>query len=241
MSSSEDLEPNIAILSMACRFPGAPDPEAFWDNLAAGQESITFFEDEDLLSAGVPRENLADPNYVKAAPILESIEDFDANFFDFSPREAEILDPQSRIFLEICWEALERAGYVGRDDEGWIGVFGGTSFSSYQLSNLLPRPEILASRGWFPIYLANDRDYFTTRVSYKLGLRGPSMNLQTACSTSLVAVHQACQSLLDYQCTLALAGGVRIQANQNTGYFHEPGGILSSDGHCRSFDAKGDG
>lgn len=234
-------EHSIAILSMACRFPGANGTEQFWKNLAAGVESITFWSDEELRAAGVPEEYLRQPGYVRAGPVLEEIECFDAAFFDMSPREAEILDPQSRIFLEVCWEALERAGYVEERYDGWIGVYAGTSFSSYQMSNLMSRPDVMANQGWFPIYLANDRDYFTTRISYKLDLKGPSVNLQTACSTSLVAVHHACQSLLDYQCTLALAGGVRIGANQVAGYLYEPGGIMSPDGHCRSFDAGGNG
>jgi len=237
---AEDLEHSIAILSMACRFPGADDPEAFWRNLAEGVESITFFSDQELIAAGADPAWLEDPNYVKANPAISDVEHFDAAFFDYSPREAEILDPQSRIFLEVVWEALESAGYVQRDPEEWIGVFAGTSFSTYQRI-IESRPDVMAAHGWFPIYLANDRDYFTTRVSYKLDLRGPSMNVQTACSTSLVAVHQACQALLDHQCTLAVAGGVRVGVPQEVGYPYSPGGITSPDGHCRSFDAGGNG
>ena len=241
VESENELENAVAVLSVACRFPGADSPEEFWQNLAEGKETITFFTDEEMRASGKPEEWIQDPNYVQASPNLKEIRDFDAAFFDMTPREAEILDPQSRIFLEICWEALERGGYPPRDHDGWIGVFGGTSFSTYQLGHLLTRNDVMAEHGWFPIYLANDRDYFTTRVSYKLGLRGPSMNLQTACSTSLVAVHAACQSLLDYQCTLALAGGVRVGSDPTQGYVYQPGGITSPDGHCRSFDAGGNG
>ena len=237
----DELEHGIAVLAMAGRFPGARDLDELWRNLAEGVESITFFEREELAELGVSPSFLAHPSFVPASPKLDDFELFDAAFFDLAPREAEILDPQSRLFLECSWEALERAGYVSERYEGWIGVFAGTSASSYMRWNLETRPDVLASQGWFPIYLANDRDYFTTRVSYKLNLRGPSMNIQSACSTSLVAIHQACQSLLDFQCHLALAGGVHVAVPSAWGYVYEPGGITSPDGHCRPFDAKAEG
>ena len=239
--AEQDVENSVAILSMACRFPGASDLEQFWANLKNGVESITFFSDEELAAAGHDPELFRRPNYVKANPTIDGVELFDAAFFDMPPREAEILDPQSRLFLECSWQALESAGYVSEDYDGWIGVFAGTSFSTYQMINLQSRPDVLAAHGVFPIYLANDRDYFTTRVSYKLNLKGPSLNIQTACSTSLVAIHEACQNLFDHQCSIAIAGGVRIGVPQVAGYPYEPGGITSPDGHCRSFDARAQG
>ncbi len=237
----DDAEHSVAILSMACRFPGARDLEQYWANLRDGVESITFFSDRELEAAGHDPEFIRQPGYVRANPVIDDVELFDAAFFDMSPREAEILDPQNRLFLECCWEALERAGYVSEEAEGWIGVFAGTSFSTYMMINLQSRPDVVAAHGLFPIYLANDRDYFTTRVSYKLNLKGPSLNIQTACSTSLVAVHEACQNLLDHQCNVALAGGVRVGVPQVAGYVYAPGGITSPDGHCRSFDAVAEG
>lgn len=231
----------IAIVGMAGRFPGARNLDELWRNLSGGVESITFFTDEELLQAGVPAEILATPEYVKASPIIDDVELFDAAFFDFSPRDAEILDPQHRIFLEVAWEALERSGHTSKDFDGWTGVYAGCSISTYLARNLAQRPDVLAAVGGFEAYLANDRDYFSTRTSYKLDLRGPSVNVQTACSTSLAAVHLACQSLLDYHCHLALAGGVRISTPQKSGYLYQPGGITSPDGHCRSFDRNAEG
>ncbi|HEY2737673.1 MAG TPA: type I polyketide synthase, partial [Thermoanaerobaculia bacterium] len=152
-----------------------------------------------------------------------------------------ILDPQSRLFLECASEALESAGCVAESYPGWIGLFAGVSIPGYLLSNLATNPELLSSLGFFHLLLSNDRDYFATRISYKLNLRGPSVNVQTACSTSLVAVHLACQSLLSYQCTLAVAGGVRLQVPQKRGYLAPQGSIFSPDGRCRSYDAKGQG
>jgi len=231
----------IAVLSVACRFPGAGGPEEFWTNLAAGVEATTFFSREELLARGIPEAVVDDPSYVRAASRLPDIELFDADFFEVPPREAEILDPQARLFLEIAWEALERAGYAVEKEEGWVGVFAGTSASTYQMRHLFARSDVMETLGFFPVYLANDRDYFATRVSYKLNLRGPSVNVQTACSTSLTALHFACQSLLDFQCSMALAGGVRVWLPQDSGYRYQEGGIVSADGHTRAFDARGTG
>ncbi len=239
--SSEDFQEAVAVIGMAGRFPGARDVEEFWRNLREGVDAVRFFSDEEMIADGVDPQNLKQPTYVKAGSILDDVELFDAEFFGFTPREAEILDPQQRIFLECAWEALERAGYTVDDYEGWIGVFAGVSMSSYLWNNLATNPEVMAALGFFQTILFTDRDYFTTRVSYKLNLKGPSVNVQTACSTSLVAVHMACQSLLGYQSTIALAGGVRVGFPQKLGYPYQEGGIFSPDGHCRAFDAGGAG
>ena len=232
----------IAIVGMAGRFPGARDIDEFRSNLENGIESIRFFTEEELLAAGVDPKLIADPNYVKAAPVLNGVDLFDAPFFDYSARDAEIIDPQHRIFLECAWEALENAGYGGMGGNRSIGVFGGAGcvMGSY----LIPEPRInerlvasIASRE----HVGNDKDHLCTRVSHKLNLCGPSVTVQTACSTSLVAVHLACQSLLNGECGMALAGGVTVRVPQNAGYLFKAGEIFSPDGHCRTFDARAAG
>ncbi len=234
----EDLE--IAIIGMSCRFPGAPGIEAFWRNLRAGEESVSFFGEEELAEAGVSPAVLRDPDYVRAAALLPDIELFDARFFGFTAREAQVLDPQQRLFLEVAWEALERAGHDPGRFPGSIGVFGGASASSYALG-FMANPEIGATVPPYQLLLSNDKDFLAARVAYKLDLRGPAVVVQTACSTSLVAVHVACQSLLAGECDMALAGGVSVSVPQKAGYRYEPDGILSRDGHCRAFDAAASG
>ncbi|MCL1472482.1 type I polyketide synthase [Argonema antarcticum] len=232
----------IAIIGMAGRFPGAKNVDEFWRNIRDGIESISFFSEEELKSLGIDESVLRDPRYVKAKAVLDDIELFDAAFFGFNPREAEITDPQHRFFLESAWEALENAGYNPETYAGPIGVYGGAgSFNTYFLNNLYPNRTLRESLGDFQLVIANDKDFLSTRVSYKLNLKGPSVTVQTACSTSLVAISMACQSLLNYQCDMALAGGVAIGAIQKTGYFYKEGMILSPDGHCRAFDAKAQG
>ncbi len=231
----------VAIVGMAGRFPRARNLDELWSNLRDGVDCVRDLTDDELLASGIPPAVFQQPGYVRVAAPIADPDLFDAAFFGFSPREAEVLDPQQRVFLETAWEALESAGYVSESYPGWIGVFAGIAFPTYLLHNLLSNPELMESIGGFPMLLANDRDYFATRVSYKLNLRGTSVNVQTACSTSLVAVHMACQSLLDYQCTLALAGGVRVYVPQLTGYPYAEGGIFSPDGRCRAFDAEGRG
>jgi non-ribosomal peptide synthase protein (TIGR01720 family) len=238
--SPEELAGSIAIIGMAGRFPRARNLQEFWHNLRDGVESVDFFSDEELESSGVKAELLKNPNYVKAGTILEGPEMFDAAFFSFSPREADVMDPQQRFFLECAWEALESAGYDPKRYDGAVGVFAGTRMSSY-LVNIYTNPELVNLVGSMRIMLANDKDHLPTWVSYKLNLKGPSVNVQTACSTSLVAAHLACQSLLNYQCDMALAGGVSIGGPGKSGYLYEEGGILSPDGHCRAFDAKSHG
>lgn len=231
----------VAIIGLTGRFPGAKNLGQFWQNLRDGVESITVFTDEELLSSGIDPAILCQPQYIKAGAILEDIELFDAEFFGFSPKEAEITDPQQRLFLECAWEALEGAGYNCQTYTGRIGVYAGVSLSTYFLSNLYPKPELIKSVGSHRLSIGNSQDFLPTFVSYKLNLKGPSINIQTACSTSLVAVHLACQSLLNGESDIVLAGGVSINVPHKTGYSYQEGGILSPDGHCRAFDAKAQG
>lgn len=230
----------IAIIGMSGRFPGARTVEAYWKNIAGGQKAIRFFSDEELRAAGVAPAEFTQPGYVKAGAVIEDIEQFDAAFFGYTPREAEVMDPQQRIFLEVAWEALEAAGYDAHTYQGMVGVFAGSAISTYLLRNIFPQPEIVNLLGPLQTSLGNDKDSLATRVSYKLNLRGPSIAVQTYCSTSLVAVHLACQSLLGYECDMVLAGGVALAVPQ-CGYLYQEGGILSPDGACRTFDAEARG
>ncbi len=236
----EDIE-EVAIVGISGRFPKAKNLDEFWQNLREGVESISFFSEQELESEGIDSAVLNDPHYVKANGVLEDVELFDASFFDYSPRAAEIMDPQHRIFLETAWEALESAGYDSDTYEGRISIYGGASISSYFLFNLFSNAELIKLVGLDQIRHSNRTDNLTTRVAYKLNLKGSGITVQTGCSTSLVAVHLACQSLLDRECDMALAGGVSISASQKAGYFYHEGGILSPDGHCRAFDAKAQG
>jgi amino acid adenylation domain-containing protein/non-ribosomal peptide synthase protein (TIGR01720 family) len=226
----------IAIVGMAGRFPGARNVGAFWENLAAGVESVSFFSDEELSAAGVGEEMLRRSEYVKARAIVDGPEEFDAGFFGYNPREAALIDPQQRVFLECAWEALEDAGTDPERFDGSIGVYAGVGMNTYA-ARLLASPEAAGIQ----FAVSSDKDFLSTRVSYKLNLRGPSVNVQTACSTSLVAVHLACRGLLDGDCDMALAGGVRIAFPQEAGYLFQQGSILSPDGHCRAFDHRAAG
>jgi non-ribosomal peptide synthase protein (TIGR01720 family) len=240
MSQAETFAPRngleIAVIGMACRFPGAGSAAQFWRNLRDGVESISFFTDAELLAAGVEPTALRNPNLVKAGGILRDIELFDAEFFGYSPREAEIIDPQQRLFLECAWEALDDAGHGPAACDMPVGVFAGAGTSGYVVNIYSNYPSIEAADS-FQIANGNDKDYLATRVSYKLNLKGPSVTVQTACSTSLAATHLACQSLLSGACDMALAGGATVGAAQKTGYLYREGGILSPDGHTRAFDA----
>ncbi len=231
----------IAIIGMSGRFPGARDLDSFWANLVGGVESVARFHREELLAAGVDPRLIADPKYVPAAAVLEEIEAFDAEFFGYSPREAELIDPQQRLFLECAWAALEHSGYPPRGGAERVGVFAGSGLNGYMLHNVLGDPGLLDRVGPYQAVIGNDKDFLATRVSYKLGLEGPSLTLQTACSTSLVAICAACQSLLDGESDLALAGGVTVRIPQRAGYLYQEEGILSPDGHCRAFDASARG
>ncbi len=238
---NQDFAHGIAIIGMAGRFPGSPDLETFWRNLRGGVECITVFGDEELRAAGVDPAELADPLYVRARGTLPGIELFDPAFFGFTPREAELLDPQHRAFLECAWQAFEDAGYDPDRFPGRVAVFGGAGAATYLLHNLLPNMELLEKVGSLQAMIMNEGDFLTTRVSYKLNLRGPSVDVQTACSTALVAIHMACQSLLSGESDMALAGGVSIDVPQVSGYLYQEASVMSPDGHCRAFDEKAAG
>src|SRR5262245_57017231 len=232
---------DIAIIGLSCRFPGAATAEAYWKNLCDGVESITFFSDQELLAAGVDASLLAHPSYVKAAPTLRDVEMFDASFFGYSPKDAALMDPQQRLFLEVCWEAFEQAGYDSAGYPGKVGVLstGGGMVTSYLLAKLhhADFPGQTASVS----HINNDRDFLSTRVAFKLNLRGPSFTVQSACSSSLLAVHQACQNLRFNECDMMLVGGSVVRIPQDAGYLAEKYNVHSLDGHCRPFDSAAQG
>lgn len=248
MNSTTELEGSselaIAIVGLAGRYPGAPDIATFWRNIRDGVESVRFFSDEELLARGVSKEALADPDYVKAGVVLDGMDRFDAGFFGYSAREAEYLDPQQRFFLETAVEALEHAGYFGAHQPRRIGLFGGASTNQYAWRNLL-QAGVLGGKGEEALLQTllngNEKDALCTRVAYELNLQGPAVTVQTACSTSLVAVHMACQALLNHEADMALAGGVSLNLGQDLGYRYQTGSIASPDGHCRAFDARAAG
>jgi acyl transferase domain-containing protein/surfactin synthase thioesterase subunit/acyl carrier protein len=233
---------SIAIIGTACRFPGAADPRSYWRNLCEGIEAVTSLTDDELTAAGVPAELLQDPCYVKAASILRGIDEFDATFFEYSPTEARLMDPQQRLLLEVAWEAFEDAGYGPGGAGRPAGVFMGAGgvVSSYLLDRLSFSPELPGQTGSLA-HISNDKDFLSTRISYKLNLTGPSITVQTACSTSLVAVHLACQAILSGECEMALAGAATVRVPQSVGYISRKGDILSPDGHCRAFDVDAQG
>jgi len=231
----------IAIVGMSGRFPGAADLEAFWRNLREGVSGILSLSPEELRAEGVSEAELADPRYVRTAAPMGGADLFDAPLFGLTPREAEVMDPQQRVFLECAWAALEDAGYDPVRFPGWIGVYAGAGIGKYLWMNVAKSPEALAAVGTFQAMISNDKDYLSSQVSYRLHLRGPSVGVQTACSTSLVAVHLACQALLCFECDIALAGGVAIGLPERRGYLYQDDGLSSPDGLCRPFDAKAGG
>jgi amino acid adenylation domain-containing protein len=233
-------EKELAIIGMVCRFPGAGSAEEFWQNLQGGVESIRELSNDELRAAGISEEVLASPHYIKRGSFLKDVDLFDARFFDISAREAELIDPQQRIFLECAWEALENAGHTAKGYSGKIGLYAGTGPNTYFM-NLLSDANLLYSKDAAAVLFANSNDFLATRVSYKLDLTGPSLTVQTACSTSLVAVHMACQSLLNHECDMAMAGGVTIRTPHKVGDIFQEGGIVSPDGHCRTFDEQAQG
>ena len=235
----EEVE-EIAIVGMAGRFPGAGDVAQFWRNLRDGVESVSFYADEEVEASPLNPAAAGGANYVKAGGVLEGVEMFDAPFFGFTPREAEITDPQQRVFLECAWEALESSGHDAESFKGRVGVYAGSGLNTYWL-RFYTQHGLPESFDPLQVVIGNEKDHLSTRASYKLNLRGPSINVQTTCSSSLVAVSLACQSLLNYECDMALAGGVSIRVPQKQGYFYREGGILSPDGHCRAFDAEARG
>ncbi|KAB8190920.1 SDR family NAD(P)-dependent oxidoreductase [Nonomuraea phyllanthi] len=228
----------IAVIGMAGRFPGAPDIPAFWRNISTGVESFTRFSDEELLEAGVSPATFQQPNYVRSRPVLDDVRGFDAGFFGYNPREAALADPQQRIFLECVWEVLESAGYAAPEGRGSVGVFAGMNISGYLLTRLMAFEMGVDTSA---LMIGNDKDSLATNVSFRLDLNGPSLSVQTFCSTSLVAVHLASESLRRGECDMALAGGVSVRIPDRVGYLWEEGGQESPDGHVRTFDAEGRG
>ena len=242
MSEQEESFTNdIAIIGFSGRFPGADTVAAFWENLCKGVEAIHFFEEQELLAAGVDPILLRHPDYVRAAPLLGDIEYFDAAFFAIPPREATLMDPQQRLFLECAWEAMEVGGYDPDRAYERVGVFAGAGTNNYLLRNLMSNKALIEQEGFFKIALLNEKDHLAMRTSYKLKLNGPSISINTACSTSLVTIHLAVQSLLNGECDMALAGGVAINIPQREGYLYQEGGVVSPDGHCRAFDQQAAG
>lgn len=234
-------DPAVAIIGMAGYFPGAATIEAFWNNLMQGRETVSRFTDAELDHTALVGNDWEDPLYVKANGILEGIDRFDAGFFGFTPREAELTDPQQRQFLKCAWEALEDAGYNPDHYPGKIGVYAGVGTNTYLIRNLLPERDLIRVAGDFQTVMGNDKDFVATRVCYKLNLKGPGVSVQTACSTSMVAVHLARRGLLHNECQMALAGAAFIRIPQKTGYLYQEGGNLSPDGHCRTFDQSAQG
>jgi acyl transferase domain-containing protein len=239
-SETTELE-GVAVVGLAGRFPGARTVAEFWRNLCGGVESISFFGDDELVDAGVDAAMVRAPNYVKARGVLGDAEMFDASFFGLSPREAALMDPQHRLFLEVCWEALEGAGYSPDRPPGRVGVFGGMSMNTYLLTNIYAHLSHVASVESLQASIGNDKDALTTEVAYRLGLKGPAVTIQSSSSTSLTAIHYAVQGLLGHECDMALAGGVSIHFPEKAGYLYYEGGPSSPDGHCRTFDAKAKG
>jgi len=237
---TNDIE-GTAIIGMAGRFPGAKNVAEFWQNLCGGVESISFFSDEELIESGIDPALVRRPNYVKVRGVLGDTELFDATFFGLHPREAALMDPQHRLFLECAWEAFENAGYRPDNHKGRVGVFGGQSMNTYLLTNIYPHIDLVQSVESLQASLGNDKDSLTTEVAYRMNLTGPAVTIQSSSSTSLVAAHYACQSLLSYECDMALAGGVSLHFPEKAGYLYHEGGTTSSDGHCRAFDARAEG
>ena len=239
-SFSKEDNADIAVIGMACRVPGANDSESFWNNLVNGEESITFFSDAELDSS-IPAAEKQSKHYVPAKGVLQGADFFDAKFFDISPKEADVLDPQQRVMLELSWHALEDAGYAPDGNPLNAGLYMGSDWPRYLRTNISPNQELMNSYGELNASLANERDFLTTRISYKLNLTGPSVNIATACSTGLVAIANAAVALQRGECQLALAGGVSISTPLNAGYRYQEGSMLSADGHTRTFDADATG
>lgn len=239
-NSGNPANDEIAIIGMAGRFPGAATIEELWTLLKAGKETVSFFNKEEL-DASIPASLRDDPDYVPARGIIDGAEAFDAGFFGINPRLAELMDPQQRIFLEIAWEALEKTGYLPENYPGSIGVFAGSGNNSYYLNNVLPNKDLVDKVGGFQVMTFNEKDYVASRVAYILNLKGPAVSIHSGCSTSLLAIAQAVESLRKGQCDIALAGGASVTAPIRSGHLYQEGAMLSRDGHCRPFDAGAQG
>jgi acyl transferase domain-containing protein len=235
------VDNRVAIIGMAARFPGARNIDQLWENLVSGTESLTALSDAQLASAGVPASAIGDPNYIRLRPLTDDVDCFDAKYFGYSAREAQIADPQQRLFLEICETALQHAGYHGATYSGQVGVYGGHSYPTYYYKNVFANSTVSATVGSLTIDINNHHDYLATRVAFELGLTGPALSMATACSTSLVAVHLATRALLSGECTMALAGGVNVMIPYHAGQSWTEGSIYALDGHVRAFDAKASG
>lgn len=231
---------DIAVIGMSGRFPGADTIEELWEVLKTGKETTRFFSDDDL-DPNIPQSLRYDANYVKARGIIDHAEQFDAPFFGMNNRMAELMDPQQRIFLEIAWEVLESTGYLPDKYDGKVGVFAGSGPNTYYLNNVHTRPDLISQFGSFQVSTLNEKDYIAMRTAYELNLKGPAVSVYSACSTSLLAIVQAVESLRKGQCDIALAGGSTVTSPVNSGHLYEEGAILSRDGHCRPFDAKASG
>jgi phthiocerol/phenolphthiocerol synthesis type-I polyketide synthase E len=248
VTSSSELPPNaIAVVGMAARFPGANTLSAFWDNLRRGEESIVTLSEDDLLAEGIPEKALTNHAYVRRAALVDGIDEFDADFFGFTPQVARSTDPQHRLFLQTAWHAFEDAGYDPADIEGSVGVYATSTTSGYLLHNIMSNhdPNVVIGQGitfeMVNLSLQNDKDYLATKVAHAFNLRGPALSVQTACSSALVAVHLACQSILNGECEMALAGGASLRIPHHVGYWYAPGSMVSPTGHCRPFDVRSDG
>jgi phthiocerol/phenolphthiocerol synthesis type-I polyketide synthase E len=248
VTRNSEAPPNaIAVVGMAARFPGANTVSAFWDNLRRGKESIVTLSEDDLLAEGISEKALGNHAYVRRAALLDGIAEFDADFFGFTPQAARMTDPQHRLFLQSAWHALEDAGYDPAQIEGSVGVYATSTTSGYLLHNIMSNqdPNVIIGQGvtfeMVNLSLQNDKDYLATKVAYQFNLRGPALSVQTACSSALVAVHLACQSILNGECEMALAGGASLRIPHRAGYWHEPGSMVSATGHCRPFDVRSDG
>jgi amino acid adenylation domain-containing protein len=231
---------DVAVIGMAGRFPGANTINELWDVLKEGKETISFFKPEEI-DLSIPESLRNDPLYVGARGIIPNVNTFDANFFGINPKLAEVMDPQQRLFLEIAWETLEKTGYLPKHYNGSIGVYAGTGANTYYKKNILTNNEILDQVGYLNAETVNEKDYISTRTAYHLNLKGPAVSVHSACSTSLLAIAQAVEAIRSNQCDIALAGGSSVTAPINSGHLYEEGSMLSSDGHCRSFDASAKG
>lgn len=235
-------EEDIAVIGLAGRFPGASTIEEFWRICCEGRETISHFTTEELAEAGIAPSLLANPNYIRSKGILADIDLFDAEFFGLSVHDATLLDPQQRLFLQCAWEVLQDAGYApSKEKASRVGVFASTGISHYLINNILKNAQVAATLDEYQALLGNDKDFLATRVSYLLNLSGPSVNIQTGCSSSLVCIHYAMQSLLNGECDMAIAGGVSITIPQEQGYFYRKEMIGSADGHCYAFDKRAQG
>ena len=248
MTSNSELPPNaIAVVGMAARFPGANTLSAFWDNLRRGEESIVTLSEDDLLAEGIPEKSLANHAYVRRAALVDGIDEFDSDFFGFTPQVARSTDPQHRLFLQTAFHAIEDAGYDPANIEGSVGVYATSTTSGYLLHNIMSNhdPNVVMGQGitfdMVNLSLQNDKDYLATKVAHAFNLRGPALSVQTACSSALVAVHLACQSILNGECEMALAGGASLRIPHHVGYWYAPGSMVSPTGHCRPFDVRSDG